>query len=83
VRGTVQGGRYRIEVQDAGPGVPPELREKIFEPFYTTREKGTGLGLALAKKIAAAHRGQLTLGAEPGKTVFALELPLDPPAPSV
>lgn len=79
VRGTLQDGRYRIEVQDAGAGVPPELREKIFEPFYTTREKGTGLGLALARKIATAHRGQLTLTSEPGKTVFALELPLDAP----
>jgi signal transduction histidine kinase len=75
VRGTLQDGRYRIEVQDAGAGVPPELREKIFEPFFTTREKGTGLGLALARKIAAAHRGQLTVSSEPGRTVFALEIP--------
>ena len=79
VRGTLKDGRYRIEVQDAGGGVPAELREKIFEPFYTTREKGTGLGLALARKIAAAHRGQLTLSSEPGRTVFALELPTTGP----
>jgi len=81
VRGTLQGERYRIEVEDSGAGVPPDLREKIFEPFYTTREKGTGLGLPLAEKIAAAHHGRLTLSSEPGRTVFTLELPLQPPAP--
>lgn len=77
VRGVLQDGRYRIEVEDAGAGVPPELREKIFEPFYTTREKGTGLGLPLARKIANAHRGQLTVQSEPGRTVFTLDLPAD------
>ncbi|HVE84101.1 MAG TPA: ATP-binding protein [Myxococcales bacterium] len=76
VRGSLQDARYRIEVEDAGAGVPPELAEKIFEPFYTTREKGTGLGLPLARKIAAAHHGQLTVSSGPGRTVFTLELPL-------
>jgi signal transduction histidine kinase len=73
------GGRYRIEVRDAGPGIPPELQEKIFEPFFTTREKGTGLGLPLARKIAQAHRGDLTVASQPGSTVFRLELPVSGP----
>jgi len=81
VRGALREGRYRIEVEDEGAGVPPELREKIFEPFYTTREKGTGLGLPLARKIAVAHRGQLTLLSGPGRTVFTLDLPAEPPGP--
>jgi signal transduction histidine kinase len=79
VRGVVQDGRYRIEVEDAGAGIPAEQQEKIFEPFFTTREKGTGLGLPLARKIAAAHRGQLTVSSRPGRTVFTLELPVAPP----
>lgn len=74
--GAAAGGRYRIEVRDGGPGIPPELQEKVFEPFFTTREKGTGLGLPLARKIAQAHQGELTLASRPGSTAFTLELPL-------
>ncbi|HYX93385.1 MAG TPA: ATP-binding protein, partial [Myxococcaceae bacterium] len=44
--------------------------------FFTTREKGTGLGLPLARKIAQAHRGDLTLSSSPGRTVFRLRVPL-------
>ncbi len=66
---------YRIEVQDNGPGIAPEMQTRVFEPFFTTREKGTGLGLPLAKKCAEAHHGTLTLRSRPGFTVFTIELP--------
>ena len=49
----------RIEVRDDGPGVPAELREKIFTPFFTTREKGTGLGLAFVREIVRDHGGEV------------------------
>jgi signal transduction histidine kinase len=49
------GGRLGWEVRDSGPGVPEELRDKIFTPFFTTREKGTGLGLAFVREIARDH----------------------------
>jgi signal transduction histidine kinase len=48
-------GRLCWEVRDSGPGVPDELRDKIFTPFFTTREKGTGLGLAFVREIARDH----------------------------
>ena len=54
-----------IEVEDNGPGVAPELTEKIFEPFYTTRERGTGLGLAMVRKIAEHHAGGVTVESPP------------------
>ncbi len=50
-----------IDIKDTGPGIPPEVREKLFTPFFTTKAKGTGLGLATVKRIADAHRGQVEI----------------------
>src|SRR5262249_30699958 len=69
-------GRVRIEVRDGGPGVPPELREKIFTPFFTTREKGTGLGLAFVREIVRDHGGDVVVeDAAGGGAVFRIDLP--------
>lgn len=54
-------GRKYIEVEDNGPGIEKELRDQIFIPFFTTKEKGTGIGLSLSKKIMQMHGGNLTL----------------------
>jgi PAS domain S-box-containing protein len=53
---------WRVSVHDNGPGLNAEQRAKIFEPFYTTKPKGTGLGMAIAKRIIEAHGGQLQVG---------------------
>ena len=72
----VQGDRVRIEVRDDGPGVPPELREKIFAPFFTTREKGTGLGLAFVREIVRDHGSEVDVRDAPGGgSVFSFGLP--------
>jgi PAS domain S-box-containing protein len=67
-----------ISVTDNGPGIPLELRSRIMEPFFTTKEvgKGTGLGLSLSKTIAEEHGGKLEYGEENGHTRFSLVLPL-------
>ena len=71
-----QGDRVRIEVRDDGPGVPPELREKIFAPFFTTREKGTGLGLAFVREIVRDHGSEVDVRDAPGGgSVFSFGLP--------
>jgi two-component system sensor histidine kinase PilS (NtrC family) len=65
-----------LEVSDTGPGVAPELRAKIFDPFVTGREGGTGLGLSVVQRAVVAHRGLVFLDTETGKgTTFSIYLP--------
>jgi len=73
------GSRVHIEVRDDGPGVPAGLREQIFTPFFTTREKGTGLGLAFVREIVREHGGEVAVADAPGGgSVFSFELPAVP-----
>jgi two-component system, LuxR family, sensor kinase FixL len=70
-------GHCQITVQDSGPGIPPDVLEKIFTPFFTTKARGTGLGLPTAKRIIEAHSGTISVMCPPGGgTTVALELPL-------
>jgi two-component system, NtrC family, sensor histidine kinase HydH len=72
--------RLVFEVRDHGPGVPPEDRARIFEPFHTTRTRGTGLGLAVAQRIVEQHGGTLeALDAPGGGTCFRITLPAAAP----
>jgi signal transduction histidine kinase len=68
VRGDVDlaQGIVRIAVDDNGPGVPPDARERIFQPFFTTRARGTGLGLAIVQKLVVMHNGRVSLGETQG-----------------
>jgi signal transduction histidine kinase len=71
-----------VDISDDGPGIPPEIREQIFESFFTTKEAGhgTGLGLATARRIVVdRHDGSLTVDSEPGRTTFRVSLPLTQP----
>lgn len=77
------GGRLRLTVTDTGPGIAPELHERLFEPFVTGHPAGTGLGLAIARELSNAHGGCLHLNDPGGQTpgcgaVFVLELPNEP-----
>jgi signal transduction histidine kinase len=71
-------GELAITVEDSGAGVPPDLRERIWEPFFTTRQRGTGLGLAIVRKRVQEVGGSASLGsASNGRgAVFHLRLPL-------
>jgi len=65
-----------ITVADNGEGVPPDRMETIFIPFFTSRSGGSGIGLSLARQIALAHGGQLTVAANtPRGAVFEISLP--------
>lgn len=64
-----------LEIRDDGPGVPVDQRERLFQPFFTTRSHGTGLGLALVRKIAEAHGGEATYRDAPGRgAIFAIRI---------
>jgi signal transduction histidine kinase len=63
---------------DNGIGIPVEEREKVFEPFFTKKERGTGLGLAVVKKIIDTHQGKIKIiDREGGGTVFSIWLPIN------
>lgn len=64
------------EVQDTGNGIPPERQAHIFEPLYTTKSGGTGLGLYIVQEIVAAHGGHITVASAEGQgTTFTITLP--------
>jgi len=65
-----------IRIIDNGPGIPPAIRDQIFQPFVTNKPSGQGLGLALVAKVAAAHGGLVEVRSRPGKTVFSILLPM-------
>ena len=64
-----------LEIADTGPGPPPEVAERLFEPFVTGKPEGFGLGLAVARQVAEAHGGRITWRRDEGRTVFRIELP--------
>jgi two-component system sensor histidine kinase FlrB len=79
IESRVTGQMAEIRVLDNGPGVPPGLRQRIFEPFFTSRVEGTGLGLAVVRSVAVAHGGEVRVeGLEDGGrgACFVLKLPL-------
>ena len=67
-------GRYCLHVTDNGPGILPEVQERIFIPFFTTKPQGSGIGLALSKQIVHLHRGTLHVVSEAGHTCFTVEI---------
>jgi signal transduction histidine kinase len=69
----------KLDIEDQGVGVPVEVRRKMFQPFFTTKAKGTGLGLAVVKRIVDAHHGDIRVASAPGKgSVFMLIIPENP-----
>jgi signal transduction histidine kinase len=71
-----EGGAYEIQVSDRGPGISPEDRTRIFEPFFTKRPGGSGLGLAVCKGIVRAHEGSIAAEDREGRgTTFRVTVP--------
>ena len=74
---TLKGREFvRIEVADTGSGIPPQVLEKIFTPFFTTKAQGTGLGLPICSKLVHMHNGEIgVVSDDRNGTVFTVELP--------
>jgi signal transduction histidine kinase len=80
VRTASENGRVLVEISDDGPGIPDDVRRRIFEPFYTTKDvgKGTGLGLDISYRVVVEdHKGDIRVFSEPGDTRFQVRLPVD------
>jgi two-component system nitrogen regulation sensor histidine kinase GlnL len=65
-----------LKINDTGPGIPDDMRERIFYPLVSGREGGTGLGLTLAQTFVTQHGGTITFDSQPGNTTFTLLLPI-------
>jgi signal transduction histidine kinase len=77
ISAAAQGDMIRIAVKDNGMGIPPENMKKLFEPLFTTKTKGIGLGLAVSRKLAEANGGRVEVQSEPGRgSTFTLILPV-------
>ena len=73
---TVSEDACQIAVADSGPGIPSEIRDRIFAPFFTTKTRGTGLGLSTVKRLIESHQGRVSVACpSTGGTVFTIELP--------
>jgi signal transduction histidine kinase len=66
-----------VEINDSGPGPPPKVSGRLFEPFVTGKPEGVGLGLAVGRQVAEAHGGRIHWEREDGRTCFRIELPLN------
>ncbi len=79
IRAYVRDTDVVVEICDNGPGMPPDVRERIFEPFYTTKPpgSGTGLGLHISHNVVARHGGRIDIRSKPGETCFEVVLPLE------
>lgn len=73
-----ESGAFEIAVADAGPGIAPEIAERLFEPFSTTKQGGTGLGLAVTNRAVEAHRGYVLVDSDSAGTRFTVLLPRTP-----
>lgn len=77
VNSSVKGEHFILLVSDSGPGVPLNIREKIFDPYFTTKSEGTGIGLSLSHRIITDHTGSLTVSeSELGGAEFRIEIPI-------
>jgi signal transduction histidine kinase len=80
VRVTVEsrGDVCELVIEDSGPGIPADVRSRIFTPFFTTKSRGTGLGLSTAKRLVEAHEGEIAIDCPPGGgTVVTIRLPVN------
>jgi signal transduction histidine kinase len=81
VSAIADGDPVRFEVADDGPGIAPEQRTRLFQPDFSTRPRGSGLGLTMVERIAIEHGGAIAVDSEPGRgTTFRLSIPARPPA---
>ena len=72
------GHNIAVRITDTGPGIPPDIQGKIFDPYFTTKDQGegSGLGLGIAQQIVERHHGEIRMTSRPGQTSFEVLLPI-------
>jgi signal transduction histidine kinase len=78
IRTSLKGDHILVEINDDGPGIPPDIQGRIFEPFFTTKPQGEGAGSGLdtVYRIVRKHDGEIRVTSKPGDTCFQVRLPL-------
>ncbi|MDA8169376.1 MAG: ATP-binding protein [Nitrospiraceae bacterium] len=77
IKPDAEANRFFVEIADTGPGIGEDLREKLFQPYFSTKKHGTGLGLAIVHKIISEHNGYIRIGDnQPRGSVFTIEMPM-------
>ena len=77
VGASVVDGEFRVSVKDSGPGIPSEVQKNLFLPYFSTKTKGSGMGLALSEKLISQHGGHIDYRTGPGGTTFDITVPLE------
>jgi signal transduction histidine kinase len=72
-------GEVQVELTDTGPGIPPEIQGEVFKPYFSTKRRGTGMGLALTEKLIGQHGGRVEFWTGPQGTTFRIAIPLEFP----
>jgi signal transduction histidine kinase len=72
----VQDGWLQVQVTDTGPGIPPEIQKHLFQPYFSAKSTGTGMGLALSEKLISQHGGHIDYRTGAGGTTFRISVPL-------
>jgi two-component system, NtrC family, sensor histidine kinase HydH len=75
----VEDGELRVVVRDSGPGIPPDIQDHIFHPYFSTKDRGTGIGLTIAEKVVRQHNGHLDFRTSHAGTSFSITLPVNEP----
>jgi signal transduction histidine kinase len=77
LRSGVRDGEAFVEIEDSGHGIPDEIKERVFEPYFTTKPggEGMGLGLDICRRIVETYRGRIEFESRPGRTVFTASFP--------
>ena len=76
LRARLDNGSLLVEIEDSGAGIAPEVQRHVFQPYFSTKGKGTGMGLAITEKIVSQHGGHIDFATGPAGTVFRLSFPL-------
>jgi signal transduction histidine kinase len=86
IRVADSGADVRVEISDSGVGIPVEIRDRVFDPWFTTKApgRGTGLGLSITRGVVTEHGGRIAVASAPGRgTTVTVMLPAQPPAGEV